>query len=388
MLVYFHIDEVARDSIVASDLKQEITKIGGRLVYGNRFSTAHILKYINVFDVVILPSLQHYVSAFPDATNLPDNIFILQTEAVGQATGTLRRMHAKYFGNDPEICRPWHRCVAGFLLWGPAHVDAFKNDYSEYLPRVRVVGHPRFASAYKKTKVEYSRKKKRIGFVSRFNLLMPFDSRTPFMTVKFGMKSGKDIHPKYENSPDRNIEDLFYTEVIDIRVMLEVIMLLDKNKYDICVRPHPRENRMGWIDLARKINVDMTISQWDEPFSHWLEDVDLVVTPPSTSLYDIYYGGKQAIVIDQIVPKRADHILTESDDKNQILDGMCRPKSIEELLNIIDSGSIPNDQKIINKCLGEQVAADMACESIRSIVKVLPVQSPSRLSGASKQRSS
>ena len=38
MLVYFHIDEVARDSVVASELNKEINLNGGRVVYGNRFS--------------------------------------------------------------------------------------------------------------------------------------------------------------------------------------------------------------------------------------------------------------------------------------------------------------------------------------------------------------
>ena len=164
MLVYFHIDEVARDSVVACELNKEINLNGGRVVYGNRFSTAQLLRHINAFDAVILPSLPHYLRAFPDPKNLPNNVFILQTEAIGQATGTLRRMHAKYFGNNPKECEPWHRSVAGFLLWGPAHINAFKDEYPGYLSRVRVVGHPRFASACRKPVNRNESNKKRIGF--------------------------------------------------------------------------------------------------------------------------------------------------------------------------------------------------------------------------------
>ena len=90
MLVYFHIDEVARDSVVASALNRQIRAIGGQVIYGNRLSTVQLLRYCNCFDAIILPSLPHFVLAFPDSKCIPKNVFILQTEAVGQATGTLK----------------------------------------------------------------------------------------------------------------------------------------------------------------------------------------------------------------------------------------------------------------------------------------------------------
>ena len=60
MLVYFHIDEVARDSVVASALNRQIRAIGGQVIYGNRLSTVHLLRYCNCFDAIILPSLTLY----------------------------------------------------------------------------------------------------------------------------------------------------------------------------------------------------------------------------------------------------------------------------------------------------------------------------------------
>ena len=81
LLIYFHIDEISRDAIVASALRDELKRIGGKLIYGNRMTTA-MLRYFNVFDAVILPSLGHYMSAFPNPRQLPDNIVILPSEAV------------------------------------------------------------------------------------------------------------------------------------------------------------------------------------------------------------------------------------------------------------------------------------------------------------------
>ncbi len=377
MLVYFHIDELARDAVVASALKKELEAIGGRLVYGNRLMTHHILRYFNAFDAIILSSLSHYVDVFPDPNNLPDNVFILQTEAIGQATKTLRRMYGKYFGDDAQRCEPWHRTVAGFLLWGHAHTRPFQEYYPAYLSKVRVVGHPRLSTSCLNSKADSkTRQKPVIGFVSRFNLLSPYDGRTPFESVLSSMRFGKKVFPLFENSPDRDVEDLFFTEVIDFRKTIEIMSSLDPEKYDFHVRPHPRENRQGWIRLAEKLKLNFKVSQWDEPFSHWLQNVDVVVTPPSTSLYDVFFHGKKAIVTSDLVPTRANHVLTESDDNNQILEGTCRPKTVEEVLGRIDSMDVPSDKAIVDQCLYEQVAADIAADSIRNILKALPELRP------------
>lgn len=371
MLVYFHIDELARDAVVAAALRKDLKQVGGRLVYGNRFTTDYILRYFNVFDAIILPSLRHFLVAFPDAKNLPSNVFILQTEAIGQATGTLRRLNGKYFGDDAEQCKPWHEAVKGFLLWGHAHLNPFREFYPSYLSKCRVVGHPRLSSSCQKPIKRVKSDKPVVGFVSRFNILSPFDSRTPFESVCSTMKFGKGIFPHFENSPDKDVEDMFYTEVIDFRVMLEIMMTLDPNKYELAVRPHPRENRMGWMRLAKKLNLNIKISSWDEPFGHWLQGLDFIVTPPSTSLYDAFYHGKTPIVTSEIVPARANHILTESDDNNQILQGVCRPKSVQEVISLIASGHIPFDKKIIELRLLEQVGADVAAHSTKNIINAI-----------------
>jgi hypothetical protein len=377
MRVYFHIDELARDAIVASGLKAELENAGGRVIYGNRLTTYHLLRHVNIFDAIILPSLHHYLTAFPDPQKLPNNVYILPTEAIGQATGTLRRIYGKYFGDNYKRNEPWHRSVAGYLLWGHAHTNAFKAYYPEYLQKCRVVGHPRFAKTCILPPGNTVKRKPVVGFVSRFGGLNPYDGRSNFETVRGGMKSTVDESPIYENSQDKDIEDVYYTEVLDFRVMLQLIMALDKERYDITVRPHPRENRQGWIEFSRKTGIPITISPWDQPFTHWLQGIDFVVTPPSTSLYDVYYLGKAAIVISDIVPTRSNHILTESDDNNQILEGVCRPKSIREVLSIIDSGTVPFNNDLVQLRLLEQIGADICENSITNIIHALSELGPS-----------
>lgn len=380
MLVYFHIDELARDAVVASALKKEFEAMGGTLIYGNRFMTNYLLRHFNVFDAIILSSLAHYMDIFTDPDTLPDNVFILQTEAIGQATGTLRRMYGKYFGDDAERCRPWHQSVTGFLLWGHAHKTPFKEFFPEYLNKIRVVGHPRLSDSCKKPVPALKKDKTVVGFVSRFNLLSPHDSRTPFESVLSSMKFGKKVFPLYENSPDKDVEDMFYTEVIDFRIMYQIIATLDPDKYDIHVRPHPRESRLGWMTLAEKMDLEITVSTWDQPFGHWLEGIDVVVTPPSTSLYDVFFHSKKPIVTSDMVPSRSQHILAESDDNNQILQATCRPRSIEEAIARIETNDVPFDKDAVEQRLYEQVGADVAANSIKNILAAIPELRPAATS--------
>lgn len=368
MLVYFHIDELARDAVVASALKHEVERAGGRVIYGNRFISDYFLRHWNIFDAIILPSLLHYYGAFPDQEMLPSNVFILQTEAIGQATGTLKRLNGKYFGDEPEKYKPWHKSVLGFLLWGYAHLNPFTDYYPEYLNKCRVVGHPRLSRLCKRPEATKPNDKPVVGFVSRFNLLSPFDARTPFESVANSMRSGKIVMPAFEGSGEKDVEDMFYTEVIDFRVMLQIMMTLDPEKYSLSVRPHPRENRVGWKRLAKKLGLRIKVSEWDVPFSHWLQGLDYIITPPSTGLYDIFFHGKKPIVIDRIVPSRSEHTLAQSDDNNQILDGICRPESIEEVIQFLENGNIVHDIENVNLRLQEQVGADIAGNSIANIV--------------------
>jgi hypothetical protein len=82
----------------------------------------------------------------------------------------------------------------------------------------------------------------------------------------------------------------------------------------------------------------------------------------------MFFHGHRPIVIDKIVPSRSDHILAQSDDRNQILNGICRPESVNEVLHIIESGNIPSPPENVGLCLREQVGAEIADQSTSNIV--------------------
>lgn len=370
MIIYFHIDEVGRDAIVASALKRAGAATGCRVIYGNRRSS-ELLKRLNVFDAIILPSLLHFKWYFPDSRDLPSNVFIMPTEAVGQATGHLRRIYAKYFGNNDIEDAPWHRAVGGFLLWGFDHIQSFHEFHPEYLPKCVVVGHPRLSKLCIAPKRRHSNKKTTIGFISRFGKLNCFDRRGNMSLIFDGMKDERQPQPTYENSPNMDVEDLIYTEVVDLRVQILIMKALNTNEYDFVIRPHPREDAGQWRRFVKKYRLDARLDAWDSPFSSWLGEVDYIVGPPSTSYYDILAQGGRPICTDKIVAKRSDHILTESDDNNQILDYVYRPESLNELLDTIKTNRAPPLASGFEKVLEGQAGLSIAAVSIDNILATL-----------------
>jgi hypothetical protein len=146
---------------------------------------------------------------------------------------------------------------------------------------------------------------------------------------------------------------------------------LDPEKYVLSIRVHPRENRGRWLDFIRKYDLSAVVSKWDDPFSVWSRSVDIVVSPPSTSFYDMLSCGINPICIRDVVPLRENHILTESDDNNQILSHIYRPKSVDEIVETIHSGKVPDLSKGLEEILEGQAGISIAKNSISNIVTAI-----------------
>jgi hypothetical protein len=385
LLVYYHIDELSRDTIVASALREELKKVGCKLIYGNRATTRR-LRHFNIFDVVILPGIDYYMIAYPDPNHLPDNIVILPTEAM---TGgrTLKRMNNKYFGNDHQACEQWSKTIAMYLLWGFDHLKSFQENYPAYLDKCKVVGHPRLADSCLAPVRSKSNSKVVIGFVTRFSMINPFDQRSFFVSIYEAMKAkGKPDPVWFTNSENHDAEDIAYTESLDIRVFFYLMRSLDPEKYVLSIRVHPRENKERWLAFIRKYDLNVLLSKWDDPFSVWSRSVDIIVSPPSTSFYDLLYCGINPICIRNVVPARESHIVTESDDNNPILDYVYLPKSTDEILETINNGKVPDLSEGVDKILEGQAGISVAKNSISNIVTAIRSLPKSKSSAVVRSR--
>lgn len=366
-LLYFHIDELGRDAVVASALSRISLGTDWKVVYGNRLSS-HLSFLLRRFDAVILPSVNHYKTYFPNPLRLPVNVYILPSECVGQATGSMRRINAKYFGDNHVEDLPWHQSIRGFFLWGHAHLHPFQKLYPHYLNRCRVVGHPRLASVCISKKKVTESFKKRIGLISRFGKLNAFDNRSVMDVIYGGMKDDQCLQPTYENSPDIDIEDLIYTESLDLRIFLKLMNIFKCNKdISFSIKTYPRENWRNWRKFISKYHINAEIYDKFSPFTCWLSEVDYIIGPPSTSFYEVFAQGRTPICIDKLIASRSNHILTESDDNNQILDYVFRPSTFEELIKSIECDNISSRQGY-EDILEEQCAISISSNAIHNII--------------------
>lgn len=334
--IYFHIDEVARDAVVAANLERVLKPHGVRVIFGNRRLSELIQRrnlFLN-FHLYVFANISHFKTFVPDLTKFSAPVVILPTEAIGGTDFDARYLASRHLGGDPQEALPWRERVSAFCAWGPSLLEMFETESPDLLPRSHVVGHPRYDSRCQgKISIPYQPSKKiRIGLISRFHKFNTFDRRGMLQTVH---ETRTDNYRSLYLSPGREIEDQIYTEAIDLRVFFDLIQNLDPNVFEISLRVHPREDRTSWNELIAKHNLTVTLAPWDQPFMHWLQQVDHVVGPPSTSFYDCFVAGKLPISIQDISPIRKDHIIAGNDDENHILDHASRPKSMGELLQIL-----------------------------------------------------
>src|SRR6266478_437560 len=248
--VYFHIDEIARDAVVAANLRRILNAHDVEVTFGNRANSQllGLLDNFAAFDLYFFPSIDLFLANCPDVNRLSAPVIILPSETVGGTARNLDRVAAKYFGAFPDECQPWIKKVAAFCVWGPSHLRAFAEKGPELLPKAHVVGHPRFDRRCRPGQPAPGPGKRiRVGLISRFSALNPYDRRGMLQIIYDGRrKMDGRVHPLYRLSPHLNMEDRIFTESMDLRHLFELIDALDPNQYELIVRAHPREDRTRW----------------------------------------------------------------------------------------------------------------------------------------------
>jgi surface carbohydrate biosynthesis protein len=349
---YFHIDEFTRDSIVAASLKNKLKIFGVHLVYGNRRLSLLLKRFpflLNFCDCLIFPSVDLYRDYFNDSFQIKSKVFILPSESISGTENMYKRLMIHLLGHkfSENINRQLFHNIEKFFLWGKSHEKMLINAFPELKSKIITVGHPRYDDNCLKKMRLLKKNKIRIGLISRFDKINIFDSRSNLELIYSNRKiPGKEL--LYFQSLNTNIEDDYHNSVLDLRVFMEIIDRLDANKYDVVLRIHPRENRNNWIKLIKSNNINISLSNYEEPFSHWLNDIDLVITPPSTCLYDCMLVGTNAILIDRVVKSRINHANETSDDFDPIFNYFTRPESMDQLMISISNyrNIIKSDPKI------------------------------------------
>jgi len=341
---YFHIDEFSRDAIVASALKKKLKEKGIHLLYGNRIVSLLVFKFpwlLSFCNSLIFPSVDVYKSYF--FKNIKSNleIFILPTESISGTRDTEYRLKLHLLGSDFDNnnFQLQFTKINKIFLWGNFHKKIITNQYPDLENKLLVIGHPRYdrdcINTYSKTRLQ---NKINIGFVSRFDLINIYDSRSNLDLIFNNRKIPGKI--QYFQCDQRDQEDYYHNAVLDLRIIFLLLDSIDLNKFNVHLRVHPRENRSNWQKLINRNSIPLIISEYGQPFTHWLSGIDLVLSPPSTTFYDYSILGKSAILTDRICASRLNHASVVSDDFDPIFDHFKRPNSINETLELINNYKI------------------------------------------------
>lgn len=337
MLIYFHIDELNRDAVVAAGLRKRMNSQGWHLVYGSRTSLK-LLKYFSwLFDAVIIPRPM-FIQDFSYRNHV-----ILYTEMVGRAV-------SKKTPSFSTFCLLGRRIMEGDLtevdlikriyLWGQAGHDLIKNKDHKIAEKCLVVGHPRLDPICLREPKERSQKRK-VGLISRQPMLNDYNDRSVFDSL--AIAALRDEFPLFVNkldsttvSEDSSAINELYNQSSDFYLTLKIIRRLVSAGIDVEVRVHPRENVDTWKkirDLYSESGFGFDLPDTSVPYLHWASSVDVIVGPISTSYYECAALGIPTISISKLDGSKRYSL--GSEEMQDFASHIPSPETIEELIALV-----------------------------------------------------
>jgi surface carbohydrate biosynthesis protein len=357
--IYFHIDEVSRDSVVASALTQIAKKKKWRIIYGNRNLGFLMAKFERFFDVIILPKPTFLTSFFHPSKieNLRSNYVILYTEQIGIMTSpnfpklALRQMLDKEFmsGDSKYVNK-----IAAFCFWSNQAKKIVLDNFPELSQKCYVVGHPRHDSNANPVFIKpLSLRENNIGIVTRFVSLNDYFGRNSLESIlenRIFIKKGEII--EYSNPRNGDIfasrirgvnpKNDISIESIDFENMILIIEALTELGLKISIKKHPKEDLEIYKKVLAQLGTNVSLAPSNIPFAFWIQNQNYVIGPPSTSFYDALMLGVLPISTSEINPHRKSLITDMYEDFNPLMKHVVKPKSINELIDFVKK----NDPKV------------------------------------------
>lgn len=351
MNIYFHIDELNRDAVVASALKKKFAQIGHNLIYGNR-ATGRLLKYLhNAFDVIVVPRPHMLYDNWKDDWMSWDTRFVmLSSESLGiickdhQVMARTLLEKGYFEGNRKYVDR-----IDAFCLWGSKQLQAVKDYAEDVSHKCHVVGHPRHDTScvnnLRVSTTEARQTKKFIGVITRAVALNDYFKRSSldgyttlfddhFQYEFFNKTTGEKLPSK---RPGVRPSDTLVVQAIDAENTLKIISRLLSAGYEVSVRVHPKENAGVWKDLLMRCNLGAEVSNSRLPIANWIKGIDYLVGPPSTCFYDAVMLGVTPISISEIDSRRKESVGELWEENNRLMEHIYKPNTIDDLINYIKS---------------------------------------------------
>lgn len=288
-------------------------------------------------------------------------------------------LEKEYFENK----RKYVDRIDAFCFWGSKQLQAIKDYAEDVLHKCHVVGHPRHDASCISNKDpaanEVRPENKMIGVITRAVALNDYFGRSAldcyttlldnhFQYEFFNKITGEKLPSK---RPGIRPADILIVQAIDAENTLKIISSLENAGYRVSVRAHPKENTDVWKNLLMRSNLNAEVSDSKLPIAHWLENIDYIVGPPSTSFYDACMRGVTPISICALDSRRKENIGELWEDNNRLMNHIYKPKTIEDLLEYIKSKTKINfnNGEILN-ILKEEADYPTCISSLHKVIAV------------------
>ncbi len=361
MLIYFHIDELNRDGVVASGLKMECARRGYKVIYGGRSSTRLLYYFHGIFDAIIFPRPHLIYDAFGDSwLDWASNFVTLAGESVGiivkdDRVSAKTLLEREYFEGE----RKFIDRINAICLWGSRQRDSLLRLAPDVADKVHIVGHPRHDNRCLSSTV-HSVRPMTIGIATRAVALNDYFGRSalePFETLSSEKFLFEYLDPTTgEGVPCKRAgatpAESICAQAIDVGNTIKIIQMLNDAGYTVSLRVHPKEDVDGWRRLITKANCEVIIDDPQFPITNWLSRLEYVIGPPSTSFYDAVMLGVTPISICMIDSRREYFVNELWEDNNRLMKFIFKPTSIDQILEYIRKGrrlDFSNDVKLILK---------------------------------------
>lgn len=333
-IVYFHIDELFRDAIVASALRNEVRKRGGRLVYGSRLSHSIAKHFPRLFDAIILPRPANFDFGC-------DNAYVLYTEGVGRMCESddinyvlFNFLGSSYLSGDScEVDQ-----VKKIFLWNSLAYDAISSKVPELQHKLALVGHPRLdrrCITSSLTSLEDS-----VGVITRQPLLHDYNSQSTSLGIAKHCLYQKILFTNKTSGIQLEDPNNYLNEIgnqsLDLFCLLQTITHLSHSGIRCEVRIHPREDHTEWQKIQKYMlsqGVHFSICPRAIPFLHWAQSKTCLVGPASTSFLELLTLGIKVFSISRIDPRKRYNKYSE--ESQSFLTYVESPQTLSELVSSI-----------------------------------------------------
>jgi surface carbohydrate biosynthesis protein len=383
MNIYFLIDELSRDAVVASALKKKFAEKGHNLVYGNRATNRLLKIFHGAFDVIIChrPHI-FYDNWGEDWMSWRVRFITLSTEALGIICKDHEVMAKTLLDRDYfEGNRRYVERIDALCFWGPKQLQAVKDHASEVAHKCHVVGHPRHdVACVQALQVDPARqiKTKAVGVITRAVALNDYFNRSPleWFRVIFNDHANYEFHNKItgEKLPSKRAgaspADNLTVQAIDVETTLRIIRSLLEAGHRVTLRVHPKEHSDAWKSLLARCGLEVEISNAKLPVTQWLKGLSYLVGPPSTSFYDGVMLGVTPISICSLNSRRRQSVGELWEDNNRLMAHVFKPATIDELLAYVESGTQNFGGSEILQILKEEANFPACANSLDEVVSI------------------